>query len=46
ALRRCRFQARLWRHHGTEGWSFGPATTAAFVRGLARGLLLTPRRRS
>jgi GT2 family glycosyltransferase len=46
ALRRCRYQAQLWRYHEAEGWTFGPATTWAFVRGLARGLLLRPLRLS
>jgi GT2 family glycosyltransferase len=43
-LRRCRYQAILWRHHSAEGLWFGPATSLAFLRGIARGLLLTPRR--
>ncbi len=40
--RRARYQASLWRHAGAEGPTFGPATTAAFVQGLARGLTLRP----
>lgn len=44
AARRVRYQASLWRHHRVEGRWFGPATTVAFVRGLARGVLLRPRR--
>jgi cellulose synthase/poly-beta-1,6-N-acetylglucosamine synthase-like glycosyltransferase len=44
ALRRVRFQLRLWRYSDVEGLTFGPLTTWAFVRGVARGLLLRPRR--
>ena len=44
ALRRARFQARLWRSAPTEGLAFGPLTSWAFLRGLARGLALRPRR--
>jgi GT2 family glycosyltransferase len=43
-LRRCRYQASLWRHRKTEGPWFGPATSLAFLRGLVRGVLLPPRR--
>ncbi|CAN5520269.1 glycosyltransferase [soil metagenome] len=43
-LKRLRYQARLWRHAGAEGWLFGPRTTAAFLSGFARGLLLGPKR--
>ena len=42
ALRRARYQASLWRHRDVEGWTFGPATSLAYARGLLRGLLLRP----
>jgi glycosyltransferase involved in cell wall biosynthesis len=41
-VRRARYQATLWRHAPTEGRAFGPATTWAFARGLAKGLRLRP----
>lgn len=44
ALRRARYQARLWRRAEVEGLSFGPLTTWWFLRGLVRGLALRPRR--
>jgi GT2 family glycosyltransferase len=40
--RRSRYQATLWRRSGAEGRAFGPASTAAFARGLAHGLRLRP----
>jgi glycosyltransferase involved in cell wall biosynthesis len=40
--RRTRYQATLWRHAGTEGRLFGPATSWAFARGLVHGLRLKP----
>ena len=43
-VRRARYQASLWRHADAEGAAFGATTTWAFVRGLARGLLLRPMR--
>jgi GT2 family glycosyltransferase len=44
AARRVRFQARLWRSAKSEGATFGPLTSWAFLRGLVRGLMLRPRR--
>jgi hypothetical protein len=44
SVRRAKYQLSLWRHHDEAGWSFGPATSLAFARGLARGLLLRPKR--
>jgi glycosyltransferase involved in cell wall biosynthesis len=40
--RRARYQATLWRRARAEGWGFGPASTAAFARGLLHGLRLKP----
>ncbi len=42
AVRRARYQLALWPHGRTEGWTFGPATTWAFVAGVAHGLRLAP----
>lgn len=41
-LRRVRYQLELWRAWRHEGLGFGPRTSLAFARGLARGLLLRP----
>jgi GT2 family glycosyltransferase len=43
-LRRGRYQASLWRHREAEGVWFGPLTSLSFVRGLLRGICLSPRR--
>lgn len=44
ALRRARYQARLWRLWREEGITFGPSTTVAFVGGLLAGLRMRPQR--
>jgi GT2 family glycosyltransferase len=43
-LRRTRYQLTLWRHGRVEGWSFGPATTWAYLTGVVHGLRLRPER--
>lgn len=43
-LRRARYQLALWQHREAVGWRFGPATSWAFLRGVAHGLRLSPRR--
>jgi GT2 family glycosyltransferase len=40
--RRSRYQATLWRRSGPEDRAFGPASSAAFARGLVHGLRLKP----
>jgi GT2 family glycosyltransferase len=44
AVRRTRYKLSLWRHRSSEGWTFGPATSWAYARGVAHGLRLPPRR--
>lgn len=41
-LTRVRYQLELWRAWRDEGLAFGPRTTVAFARGVARGVLLRP----
>lgn len=38
------YQVALWRHPADRGWWFGPRTSVAFLRGMARGLTFEPRR--